>query len=320
MKPFDNSASMNPESCLPPRLRRADTTITKVAAGLSGAGVFKVEADGEAYVLKISDAGEPVMAWRRKLRIQQGAADAGVAPAIVHVDEERRAILSTFVVDRFFRVYFNTPTTRDEALELLGRTLRRVHDIPVPPGVEPSDPRKFLTGVWSGLGGFAIPPFVDDAIRAVLSERPPERDRAFVLSHNDVNPSNLIYDGERLVLLDWDTAGANDPLFDLAAVSLFLRMDDETCRRLLAAHDGAPVDALPPRFAWNRRVAGLLVGTMFLHLARQGGHTGATGTETLESTEPLAAFYQRLRAGNVNIASSEGQWAFGLALAKEALG
>jgi aminoglycoside phosphotransferase (APT) family kinase protein len=152
-------------------------------------------------------------------------------------------------------------------------------------------------------------------VQRMRAEEPPACERAVVLSHNDVNPTNLVYDGENLMLLDWDTAGPNDPFYDLAAIAVFLRMDDATCLTLLAAHDGEPVSALPARFTYCRRLVAVLCGSAFLHLARQSGHAGATG-ETLESTTPLAEFYQRLRAGAVNIGSGEGQWWFGLALVK----
>jgi aminoglycoside phosphotransferase (APT) family kinase protein len=140
-----------------------------------------------------------------------------------------------------------------------------------------------------------------------------------VLSHNDVNPTNLVYDGERLLLLDWDAAGLNDPFYDLAAVSVFLRMDAPTCEQLLSAYDGTPATSLPPRFLYNRRLVAAFCGTTFLHLARQGGHAGARGDETLESTTSLLELYQAMREGAVNVATAEGKWRFGLALLQYSL-
>ena len=40
--------------------------VTKIAAGLSGAGVYRVEAGGQTYVLKVSDADQPLAEWRRR--------------------------------------------------------------------------------------------------------------------------------------------------------------------------------------------------------------------------------------------------------------
>jgi aminoglycoside phosphotransferase (APT) family kinase protein len=308
---------MSLEACLPAVLRGPTTTITRIAAGLSGAGVYRVEAAGQTLVLKISAEGEALADWRRKLVVLQLAANAGLAPRVVHVDEERRAVVSAFVVDRSFPALFWDPRTRPTALALLGRTLRRVHELPLPADAGSREPREFLAAVWSGLASFVLPAFVGDAVERVLAAEPPARERAPVLSHNDVNPSNLVYDGEQLLLVDWENAGANDPFHDLATISVFARMDGVTCAQLLAAYDGEPVAALPARFVYSRRLVAVLCGAMMLHLADLAGHAGATGAETLESTPPLADFYQRMRAGSLSVATAEGRWGFGLALIKE---
>ena len=303
------------EACLPAQLRGPSTTITRVAAGLSGAGVHRVETGGEAFLLKVSAETEPLEAWRRKVGVQRLASAAGLAPRVIHVDEARRAVTSVFVVDRSFPARFATPGTRDAALVQLGRMLRQVHELPIPPGAEPSDPRGLLRTVAATLTeGFAVPGFVGEAIARVLAEEPPESERALVLSHNDVNPSNLVYDGEHVLLVDWDTAAPNEPFFDLAAIAVFLRMDDATCQGLLAAHDAAPVGALPARFQYDRRLVAVLCGAMFLGLARLDGHPGATGGETLDGTPRLIEVYQQMRG--VGLASPAGKWAFGLALVK----
>ena len=138
-----------------------------------------------------------------------------------------------------------------------------------------------------------------------------------MLSHNDVNPTNLVFDGEKLLLLDWETAGRNDPFYDPATISVFARMDEGACQRMLSTYDGAPVTRLPERFIYNRRLVAVLAGAMFLHLARLSGHAGATGTETLDATLSLGDFYQRIRAGTLNVGTGDGQWLFGLSLLKD---
>lgn len=311
---------MNLEACLPATLRGPSTTINKVSAGLSGAGVYRVDGSDGVFVLKISDSGEPLERWRTKLDIQRLASNAQLAPRIVHFDESQRAVVSEFVVDRSFPAFFMNPASRRAALTLLGRTLRRVHDLPLPASADGRDAREFLASIWAEFNNNAsVPPFVRDAVHRELAAAPQPSGRGTVLSHNDVNPTNLVYDGERLMLLDWETSGPNDPFYDLAAISVFMRMDEPTCRELLAAHDDAPVPTLPAAFIECRRLAAVLCGAMFLWLARQGGHAGAVGSETLESTPSLVDFYQRLRTGAVNIASADGQWSFGLALVKESV-
>ena len=40
----------------------------------------------------------------------------------------------------------------------------------------------------------------------------------FVSGHNDPNQFNVLYDGDRLWLIDWETAYRNDPYVDLATL------------------------------------------------------------------------------------------------------
>jgi aminoglycoside phosphotransferase (APT) family kinase protein len=137
------------------------------------------------------------------------------------------------------------------------------------------------------------------------------------LSHNDVNPSNLVYDGARILLLDWEVAGRNDPYYDLAAIAIFMRMDAETCRRLIELHDDGPVAVLPPRFIYIRRLVATLMGSMFMLLPGDDVRGLITGNETPDSVRSLAEFYQAMRSGELSLATSEGKVAFALALIKE---
>jgi aminoglycoside phosphotransferase (APT) family kinase protein len=318
--PDRDASKVSLDESLPAKLRGSSTTISKVSAGLSGAGVYRVDASAGAFVLKIAADADTVDAWRRRVRVQQLAADAGLAPRIVHVDEERRAVVSDFVADRGFIAMYRDPRTHGAAMQQLGESVRRIHALPLPDDAEPADGLNFLAGAWSGLAGdFPLPAFVRDAAQQLLAEQPPSRDRAIVMSHNDINPTNLAHDGTRLLFLDWDTAAPNDPWFDLASIAVFLRMDADSCRRLIGAYDGASVTSLPARFDYNRRLMAAMCGILGLRMARMGGHAGATGAASLEATPGLGEFYQQLRAGQLNLATPEGQWSFGLALVKESV-
>lgn len=304
--------AVTPEACLPEQLRAASTKISRIGRGLSGAGVYRVESGGQVYVLKVAAETEPLDAWRRRLAMQRLAAEAGLAPRVVHHDETRRAVVTEHVTDRGFMARLGDPRTRGAAIDLLGQTLRRVHALPLPEGAAGQDPRETFAPVWAGLADFPLPMFARAAIDRVRAEPPPPSDRPLVFSHNDPNPSNLVFDGERLLLLDWDAAGPNDPFFDLAAVALFLRLDDATAARLIAAHDAAPAAALPQRFRYSRRLVAALCGTMAFQLARRAGHRG--GELRAEQAPTLRDVHSSMSAGTLGLNTPEGLWAFALAL------
>jgi predicted Ser/Thr protein kinase len=103
---------MTLEVCLPETLRGPATTITPLGGGLSGAGVYRVDAGGRGYVLKIARADAPIATWRQSVEIQRRAGEVGVAPRVVHADEARRAVVSEHVVNRGFAPRLANPQTR----------------------------------------------------------------------------------------------------------------------------------------------------------------------------------------------------------------
>jgi thiamine kinase-like enzyme len=64
-----------------------------------------------------------------------------------------------------------------------------------------------------------------------------------VFGHNDLLAANWIDDGARLWLIDWDYAGFNSPLFDLANLATNSEFAPEHEEALLAAYFGSGIDA-----------------------------------------------------------------------------
>lgn len=304
--------AMTLAACLPDHLRGATTSITPLAGGLSGAGVYRVEAPAGRYVLKLAGDAAPVAAWRQTLAIQRLAGDAGVAPRVIHADEARRAVVSELVVNRGLAPRLFNPQTRDATLRQLGQTIRRVHALPLPDGASPRDPVEVIASLRAQRAGFTIPAFVAAAIDEVLAASPPAPRRPLVTSHNDLNPSNLAFDGERVLLLDWDAAGPNDPFYDLAAVAVFLRLDAAAAAALLAAYDDAPPAALPAGFVHARRLVAVVCASLFLQLARQAGHPG--GDAPADRAPTLPDVYGLIGIGALAPGSADGAWAFAQAL------
>ncbi|MBI1219479.1 MAG: phosphotransferase [Rhodobacteraceae bacterium] len=69
-----------------------------------------------------------------------------------------------------------------------------------------------------------------------------------VFGHNDLLPANLIDDGQRLWLIDWDYAGFNSPLFDLGGLAANNGLSEAQEGAML----GAYFDAAPDAALWHR--------------------------------------------------------------------
>ena len=56
--------------------------------------------------------------------------------------------------------------------------------------------------------------------------------------HNDFLPGNLIDDGSRMRIVDWEYAGMGDPFFDLGNFSVNNDLSEDEDAAFLAAYDG----------------------------------------------------------------------------------
>jgi thiamine kinase-like enzyme len=84
-----------------------------------------------------------------------------------------------------------------------------------------------------------------------------------VFGHNDLLPANLIDDGDRLWLVDWEYAGFNSELFDLGGLASNAGMSEAEREALLAAYYGRDPDAALLRRAAAMTAASLLRETMW---------------------------------------------------------
>jgi thiamine kinase-like enzyme len=107
-----------------------------------------------------------------------------------------------------------------------------------------------------------------------------------VFGHHDLLPANILDDGNRLWLIDFEYAGFGTAMFDLAGAASNAGMSDSEARRLLNAYFGAGPDPATLRAFDAMQCASLLREAMWamvsdLHLAAPGADYAAYADENL---------------------------------------
>ena len=281
------------------------TAVQPISTGLSGAGVWAVSSTRGELILRVQAAET---GWTQHLRVLRRAAEAGVAPELVHVDEEARAVVSRRVAGPPLAAALMDPGQRGAAIASLVGQLRTLHALD-PTGVDERDPVAYARAQLAAQRGRpGFPAWAADlepvfaATEATLAGDPRR-----VVSHNDVNPGNVVWDGTRAWLVDWEVAGLNHPFYDLATLAMFIQLDDPVAHALLAQQE-APIDAAAgATFAALRRIAALLCGLTFLGMVPDLSLVP-------EPAPTLSAFYADLRAGKLALQGPEGRAAFAAAL------
>jgi thiamine kinase-like enzyme len=118
-----------------------------------------------------------------------------------------------------------------------------------------------------------------------------------VFGHNDLLPGNFLDDGERLWLIDFEYAGFNTAMFDLAGAASNAQMTDEESLQLLASYFGEePSDALIKSFdamqcaSLSRETLWAMVSALYLNAP--GVDYDAYAAENLSRYEVALDRYQ----------------------------
>ena len=142
--------------------------------------------------------------------------------------------------------------------------VRRMHELPLFPAFIPY--RDAMAGVIAGLTASGVlPPSVQaqlaDLSAQVLAAYPWDGD--LVSSHNDLNPSNIVFDGTRSWIVDWETAFAADRYVDVASLTNWLTSDTAGELVVLEAYfGGTPTDYQRARLYLMRQINRLFYGGM----------------------------------------------------------
>ncbi|MBX9647760.1 MAG: phosphotransferase [Xanthobacteraceae bacterium] len=190
--------------------------IVAMTGGMTTASVFRVEAGPRKYLLRIEGEPSPLRN-PHQYKSMAIAAAARIAPEVHYVDEVARVAVMDFVEQVPVKAFPGGPAALARAL---GELLSRVQATPVfPYYVHYPDIVARLVAHVRRTGLFADGVLDPHVRRLELVSKAYEAGATkLVSSHNDPTPGNILFDGKRLWLIDWESACRNDPLVDIAIV------------------------------------------------------------------------------------------------------
>lgn len=269
--------------------------VTPVAGGASGASPYRIEIGGRRYLVRVEGKPSPLRNPHQyeSLRI---AADAGIAPGVHHIDEVARVAVIDFIEARPLDTYPGGPGALAAAL---GGLLRRLQAAPLFPHFVDYPVivgRLFAHVRRTGLfAAGVLDPHVERLER--LGKAFASGAAALVSSHNDLIPSNILFDGERFWVIDWESAYRNDPLVDVATLLDTLAPSPDLEEVLLRAWLGhAPDQDLRVRLAAVRALTRLYYAGFFLSASAVA--FGARADSDL-SAPTVPDFRQAIREGRL---------------------
>ena len=240
-------------------------SIVALGGGLSGAGVFRIRVGGIAYLLRLDQARDGFRDPARSYACMRIAAAGLLAPRVRYADAEDGVAIMDFIDERPLAQEYRG--THDQLVVEATQTVWALHaGPPFAPLVD------YLEGMDGLLAQFQARGLVAPAAMAELLDRYQglrERYRTdpadLVASHNDLNPRNILYDGSRLWLVDWESAFLADRYVDLACIANLFARTPEQEDLLLATYFGAADETRRARLQVMRPVNHLFYGLVMVN-------------------------------------------------------
>ncbi len=221
----------------------------------------KVSTSGGTYVARLSRPSSDLLAIDRyaEYRNSVAAADAGIAPKVIDFVPAAGLLLIEWIEGRTLEP---ADLRRDAVLPAVAASCRMLHDGPrFVSDFDMFEIRdRYLKTVLER--GFRLPDrYLEftaqwNRIRTVLAMDPPDT----VPCHNDLLAANLIDDGRKLWLIDYEYSGNNDPCFELGNIWSESALAEEQLTILVDAYYGehrpdrvarARLQALVSQYGWT---------------------------------------------------------------------
>jgi thiamine kinase-like enzyme len=254
--------------------RRIDASSIELAAlgGGTARRSYLASSGGEAWVVRTpANHFSGALDLRVESDVTQIAGEHGVTPRVVSCDAEAGLLITEYHAGA--AALTPEAARHPDNIARIARLLRRLHQLRPP--LRAFDPEDFAARYVGDLGG-ASALSVDerrfaDLLRALARDyrsRYPD----IVLCHNDLVASNILDDGGRLWLIDFEYAATAAPVLDLAGLAAM--NDFGRYERLVltdAYYDSSPVPFSPDELDKVVRLVRLLAYFWALSRAREDG-------------------------------------------------
>lgn len=154
----------------------------------------------------------------------------GLSPEIIYQDLSQGILIWTFIDAKDFRI---VDETKLFLLRDLGVSLKKVHSVEVD---------KNLTNIFNDSIFFYEEILINEPNQNLINKgfnlykRLCDDDIESVLSHNDLNKSNILFN-QRFFFLDWEYASINHPYFDIATISVSFNLNLKDINTLWSGYD-----------------------------------------------------------------------------------
>ncbi|MBL9169205.1 MAG: phosphotransferase [Verrucomicrobiales bacterium] len=240
-----------------PQWNGRNAAVAPIQAGITNRN-FKVEIDGEAFVVRIPGVDTHLLGIDRAVEhaMACAAAAAGAGPEVFAYLPDSQILITRFVAG----VGITEEELQNEPrLTAVVRSLKRIHSCPaLAAGFPVFRVVQDYLKVAMRRGADPSPEMIKLAKLGVRIEEALNRNAVTKCPcHNDLLNANLLREGDHIWVVDYEYAGMGDPFFDLGNLSINNGFGPETDETLLRCYFSAVTNAHRARLQLMKIVSDL---------------------------------------------------------------
>ena len=281
----------------------------RLTTGLSSALIFRIVVRQRPYLLRVITRTDAMADPTRQFACMKAGAEAGLAPKIWYTSAEDRISITDFVNAK--------PFPKAEALARMPATIRTLHALPAFPRTV-----NYLQAMDGFISRFQTAKTLPksetaDAFDLYAQARDvyPRNEADMTASHNDLKPENVLFDGEKVWLVDWEAGFLNDRYLDLSVVGNFVVTNEAEEKIFLRGYfEGEPTEYQLARFYLMRQILHMSYAAVFLAFGAAGKPADASA-----KVRDYRDFHDRVWAGEITLDGGEAKIEYARVHLKQAL-
>lgn len=290
--------------------------VNLLSGGLTGIPVYRITVENKSYVVKLEDINDKDFDLQRSYKILETVSKQGIAPPVYFTDANQGIVLMKYIESK------PRPEAQPETIQKFSDLIRELHE-------QNSFPKwKSVIEILELAYQRLTPEYKNsNLIKRSMEETNKMTNVLFdpkdIRScHCDLNPVNVLFDGDKYFFVDWQAASPQSLYFDLAYCSnWFFFYNEDLCAFFLKSYLGrAATEEENAKYFLMRIFTYIYLGIGFISLPfKENQNIPILSDEDIGKLPSYLDFMQSLGSGVVDLEKVDTQQQFGFIFLKTAI-